>query len=180
VGAKNIRLLDAGDRAAANSPEFVKEIDAAGGVWFTGGRQWRLVDRYLGTAAEAATRRVLERGGAVGGTSAGATILGEYLVRGDPLTSVTMMQEGYEEGLGLVPGVAIDQHFSQRDRQEDMLALKRAYPQLYGIGIDEGTAAAFEGGSCEVFGRGKVFLYPVDGDRVVLGLGDRYELVPLP
>lgn len=86
-----------------------------------------------------------------------------------------MMQEGYEQGLALVPGVAIDQHFSQRDRQEDMEGLKRAYPQLYGIGIDEATAIAFEGGSCEVFGRGKVFLYPVGGKRVELELGDRFE-----
>jgi cyanophycinase len=178
VGAKNIRLLHAGDRRAANSDAFVGEIDAAGGVWFTGGRQWRLVDRYSGTRAEAAIRRVLERGGVVGGSSAGATILGDYLVRGDPLTSVTMMQEGYEQGLGLIPGVAIDQHFSQRDRHEDMVVLKQRYPQLFGIGIDEGTALAFEGPACEVFGRGKVYLYPLTGDRVVLKRGDSHQLFP--
>ncbi len=164
--------------AQANSAEFIAQIDAAGGVWFTGGRQWRLVDRYQGTGAELAIRRVLERGGVVGGTSAGATILGDYLLRGDPKSSLTMMQEGYEEGLGLVPGVAIDQHFSQRGRSDDMLDFKRQYPQLLGVGIDEGTAVAFEGGACEVFGRGKVSLYPVEGAVVELELGDRYELVP--
>jgi cyanophycinase len=89
-----------------------------------------------------------------------------------------MMQEGYEQGLGLVPGVAIDQHFSQRNRLDDMLALKRRYPQLLGIGIDEGMAIAFEGRECEVFGRGKVYLYPVEGERVVLSHGGRMELVP--
>lgn len=175
VGAKNVKLLHAGDRGVANSGAFVKEIDAAGGVWFTGGRQWRLVDRYFATESHAAICRVLERGGVVGGTSAGATIVGDYLVRGDPLTSLTMMQEGYEQGLGLVPGVAIDQHFSQRERFKDMQALKRRYPQLFGIGIDEGTAVAFEGGECEVFGRGRVFLYPVGAQRVVLEIGDRYH-----
>ena len=175
VGAKNIRLLDAGDRADANSPEFVKIIDEAGGVWFTGGRQWRLVDRYLGTEAQAAIERVLERGGVVGGSSAGATIVGEYLVRGDPRTSLTMMQEGYEEGLALVQGVAIDQHFTQRDRHEDMVELKRAYPQLFGIGIDEATAIAFEGTKCEVFGRGSVFFYPEKTGRLELKIGDRYD-----
>ncbi|MGI9243920.1 MAG: cyanophycinase, partial [Verrucomicrobiales bacterium] len=178
VGAKNIRLLHARDRAQANSADFIAEIDAAGGVWFTGGRQWRLVDRYQGTGTELAIRRVLERGGAVGGTSAGATILGDYLLRGDPWTSVTMMQEGYEVGLGLVPGVAIDQHFSQRARSDDMLAFKRQFPQLLGVGIDEAAAIAFEGGRCEVFGRGNVFLYPVGGGVVELKIGDRFELAP--
>ena len=175
VGVKNVKPLHARDRAEADSAAFVAEIDAADGVWFEGGRQWRLVDRYSGSAAEAAIRRVLERGGAVGGSSAGATILGEYLVRGDPLTSRTMMQEGYEQGLALVPGVAIDQHFAQRGRFDDMRALKRKYPQLYGIGIDEGTAIAFEGNTCRVFGRGKVYLYPVDGEQVELELGDTHE-----
>lgn len=178
VGAKNIRLLHARDRAQADSADFVAEIDAAGGVWFAGGRQWRLVDRYHGTRAEVAIRRVLERGGVVGGTSAGATILGDYLVRGDPLTSETMMQEGYEQGLALVPGVAIDQHFSQRGRSDDMLALKRKYPRLLGVGIDEGAAVAFEGGACEVFGRGNVYLFPPAGGEVLLGHGDQYQLAP--
>ncbi|MFT4547046.1 MAG: cyanophycinase [Verrucomicrobiales bacterium] len=177
VGAKNVRALHARDHDVANSDAFVKEIDAAGGVWFDGGRQWRLVDRYSGTRAEAAIKRVLERGGVVGGSSAGATILGGYLVRGDPMTSRTMMQEGYEQGLGLVPGVAIDQHFSQRNRFKDMLALKRRYPQLLGVGIDEGAAIAFEGGSCEVFGRNSVFIYPVDGERVELKVGEKLKLV---
>ena len=178
VGATNVRLLHAADREVANSDEFVKQIDAAGGVWFTGGRQWRLVDRYFGTESHVAIDRVLERGGVVGGTSAGATIVGDYLVRGDPLTSRTMMQEGYEQGLGLVPGVAIDQHFSQRGRFRDMQALKRRYPQLMGIGIDEGTAVAFEGKGIEVFGRGAVYLYPVGGGRIELEHEGRMELAP--
>ena len=176
VGVKNVRTLHAKNRAQANSEGFVKQIDAAGGVWFTGGRQWRLVDRYFGTDAHAAISRVLDRGGAVGGSSAGATICGDYLVRGDPVTSRTMMQEGYERGLGLVPGIAIDQHFAQRNRFRDMVALKRRYPQLWGMGIDEGTAVAFEDGECEVYGRSAVYIYPVGGGEAVkLEAGDRYD-----
>ena len=64
------------------------------------------------------------------GTSAGATICGEYLVRGDPLGSKTMIAPGYERGLNFLPGVGIDQHFSQRNRFPDMIGLKTRYPQF--------------------------------------------------
>ena len=175
VGARNVKALHASDLTEANSAEFIKEIDAASGVWFGGGRQWRLVDRYLGTETEAAIRRVLERGGVVGGSSAGASILGEYMVRGNPLGSRTMMEEGYERGLNLVPGAGIDQHFSQRQRFRDMAAFKKAYPQLNGFGIDEGTAIAFRKGGCEVFGKGKVFFYPVGGETIELEAGDQLD-----
>ena len=41
-------------------------------MWFGGGRQWRISNAYLGTRAQAAFERILERGGVIGGTSAGA------------------------------------------------------------------------------------------------------------
>ena len=59
-----------------------------------------------------------------------------------------------------------------------MAALKRRYPELLGIGIDEGTAVAFEGKGIEVFGRGKVYIYPVEGERVKLKHRGRMELAP--
>ncbi len=186
LGAENLKALHARDRAEAGSAEFIAELDRAGGVWFTGGRQWRLVDRYLGTPAEDAFRRVLERGGAVGGTSAGATICGEYLVRGDPLGNRRMMAEGYERGLALVPGLAVDQHFSQRNRLRDLVALKRQFPGLLAIGIDESTTAIIEGSTLRVSGIGEVTVmhralagisHPQrDEHYEVLGLGDRFDL----
>ena len=71
-------------------------------LWIDGGRQWRLVDSYLHTRTEAAIRAVLDRGGVVGGSSAGATILGSYLVRGAREGNTLMMAPGYEEGFGLI------------------------------------------------------------------------------
>src|SRR5699024_4910268 len=121
------------DREEANSPEFIAKLRDAGGIWFGGGRQWRTVDAFEGTASIAAFHDVLKRGGAIGGSSAGATIQGEYLVRGNPLGNLQMMAEGYERGFGFLPGTAIDQHFTQRKRQPDMLLLKRTFPQLLGL-----------------------------------------------
>jgi cyanophycinase-like exopeptidase len=93
------------------------------------------------------------------------------------------MSEGYERGLGFLPGVAIDQHFTQRNRFQDMTALMKTYPQLLGIGIDESTAIVVTGSVAEVMGRNKVHFYdrkkPIeDGkpDYETLKAGDRYDL----
>jgi len=65
---------------------FVAPLQNANAVWFGGGRQWRLVDSYKNTKTEIMIGKVLERGGVVGGSSAGATIQGSYLARGDTET----------------------------------------------------------------------------------------------
>jgi cyanophycinase len=154
-------------------------------VWFTGGRQWRLVDRYLGTPTIDALQRLLARDGAVGGTSAGATICGDYLVRGDPLSNRIMMAEGYERGFGLLPGLAIDQHFTRRNRLNDLVTLKRGFPQLLAIGIDESTAAVFTGSTLRVVGNGTITVLdrPLPSGNLraedhftLLNLEDRYDL----
>ena len=95
----------------------------------------------------------LRRGGVIGGSSAGATIQGEFLVRGHPLGNSVMMAEGYERGFAFLPGMAIDQHFSQRDRLPDLLPVIRRHPKMLGVGIDEGTAIVVTGTRVEVIGQ---------------------------
>lgn len=160
LGAKNVVLFDPQSRSEAESAESLAKLKDAGGIWFGGGRQWRTVDRYEGTACVAAFHDVLRRGGAIGGSSAGATIQGEYLVRGSPLRNTIMMAEGYERGFAFLPGAAIDQHFTQRKRQPDMVALKQVFPQLLGLGLDEGTAVIVHGTAMEVLGEANVTVYP--------------------
>jgi cyanophycinase-like exopeptidase len=70
-----------------------------------------------------------------------------------------MMAEGYERGLGFLPGAAVDQHFTQRKRHEDMTALMRRYPQILGIGLDEETVIVVQGSRAQVIGRGGVHFY---------------------
>ena len=94
------------------------------------------------------------------------------------------MAPGYERGgLGFISGVAIDQHFSQRGRQKDMTQLVNRYPQLLGIGIDEGTAIIARKSMAEVIGRGKAHFYdrnlpvfPNQPDFVALPAGSQYDL----
>ena len=109
-GVKNVTVLHTRDRAEADTEAFVAPLKTARGVWFGGGRQWRLVDAYMGTRTQRELEAVLARGGVIGGGSAGATIQGSYLVRGAREGNHIMMAKGYEEGFGYLRGVAIDQH----------------------------------------------------------------------
>lgn len=159
AGASNVHLLHATSKEELSNPGLVSLLKEARGVWFTGGGQWRLVDAYLGTKVEELFHDVLRRGGVIGGTSAGATIQGEYLVRGNPLGKEEMITEGYERGFGFLPGVAIDQHFTQRSRQSDMAQLKKAHPELVGLGIDEATAMIVRGSTMRVIGQHEVTVF---------------------
>src|SRR5262249_43556394 len=82
AGGTPVTVLHTRDPKVADSQGFVGPLLAAKAVWFEGGRQWRLVDAYLHTRTEREIWNVLDRGGVVGGSSAGATIQGSYLVRG--------------------------------------------------------------------------------------------------
>lgn len=153
TAAKEVFVLSHGGAAAVSSSEFRNVLNQATGLWFGGGRQWRFVDAYEGTEALQLFHGILRRGGVIGGTSAGATIQGDYLVRGHPLGNSIMMAEGYEHGFAFLPGTAIDQHFSQRGRQADLSRVIGRFPALLGIGIDEGTAVVVRGTRAEILGR---------------------------
>ena len=189
-GATRITILHTNDRAVADSDAFVKPITTARAVWFPGGRQWRLVDSYLHTRTQQEVERVLERGGVVGGSSAGASILASYMVRGAKENNFVMMAPGYEEGFGLIKGVAIDQHMLTRNRQDDLEEVVARHPDVLGIGIDESTAIVVRGQQFEITGASKVAIH--DG-RVVaserqqrngkkyffMAPGERYDLTKL-
>jgi cyanophycinase len=183
AGAKNVKSLRGRTRSEVESQEFVTALEAAKGVWFGGGRQWRFVDAYMGTRAEQLLRGVLARGGVIGGSSAGASIQSEYMPRGSPLGNTDVMADGYERGLRFLPGAAVDQHFTQRNRLPDMTGLMRRYPQLLGIGIDEGTALVVRKQTAEVLGRNNVHFYdyksgPPAGERdyTLVKPGHKYDL----
>ncbi len=158
-GATQLVVRHTRDRAVAESDSFVAVLRTARGVWFPGGRQWRLVDSYAGTKTERELHALLERGGVIGGTSAGASIQASYMVRGAREGNTIMMAPGYERGFGFIRGVAVDQHVSARNRQLDLQQVVQRYPDLLGLGLDEGTAIIVSGTRAEVVGRGKLFVH---------------------
>ncbi|HUF25948.1 MAG TPA: cyanophycinase [Gemmatimonadaceae bacterium] len=182
AGATRLTVLHTSDRDEADSEAFVAPIRAARAVWFPGGRQWRLVDSYLGTRTERELHALLERGGIIGGTSAGASIQASYLVRGAVQGNHVVMAPGYEQGFAFLRDAAVDQHVVPRRRLGDLPQVLARHPSLLGLGIDEGTAIVVRGDEFEVIGASRVFVYggndPHDGDGpyVALGAGDRYDM----
>ena len=158
----NITILHTCNPEEANSADFVTPLKEAGGVWILGGRQWRIADSYLRTLTERELFNVLKRGGVIGGSSAGATIQGSFLARGDTRVN-TIMVGDHLEGFGFIKNIAIDQHLLARNRSFDMFEILENYPGLLGIGLDENTAIHVEGNKFEVVGQSYVVIY--DGTR---------------
>jgi cyanophycinase len=183
AGVTHVSILHTRDRKVADTDEFVKPLLEARAVWFEGGRQWRLVDSYLNTRTEKEVWNVLARGGVVGGSSAGATIQGSYLVRGAREGNTVMMAPGYEQGMGFLKQAAVDQHVITRHREDDLNSVIDRFPKLLGIGIDESTAIVVKGDQFEVIGKSKVFIHDAgykpaaDGKKwYTLAAGDRFDL----
>ena len=139
---ESVKVLHTRSREMANDPEFVRPLTEATGVWFGGGRQEApvLADAYLGTEVETQVSALLERGGVVGGTSAGAAIMSRLMI-----TSTQRLPGGGTEaltatGFDLLPGVIFDQHFLKRKRLQRLQGVVQKHPELIGLGIDESTA----------------------------------------
>ncbi|WP_395142930.1 cyanophycinase [Armatimonas sp.] len=177
AGAREVVELTGRTPEAVDKTEVLELLKRATGVWFGGGRQWRFVDAYEGTKAAKLMHEVLKRGGVIGGSSAGASIQGEYMARGNPLGPEEIIAPGYERGMGFLPGMAIDQHFTQRNRFKDMELLIKTYPQLLGVGIDEATALIVQGSVAEIVGRTRVNFYdPQKSAPESVASGKKYDL----
>jgi cyanophycinase len=150
-------------------------------VFFGGGRQWRLADSYLDTLTHKALTELLARGGVIGGSSAGASILASFMVRGDTKSNEKMIGD-HTVGLGFLKNAAVDQHLLRRNRQFDMLEVIDRFPNLLGLGLDEDTAIVVQGDQVDVIGRSYVVVYsnkPVAGASgrfFFMGAGDRFDM----
>ncbi|MBN1199153.1 MAG: cyanophycinase, partial [Bacteroidales bacterium] len=144
LGCRNIaiHIVMAGVDGIGQGSEvsLLKDLEKADAVYFGGGRTYRFMDAYLDTPAQKLMNAVLERGGIIIGSSAGAQIQGDFLVRGDPRTNETLWMEGNDRGLDFIRGVIIDAHFRERGRENILPSLLMKHPQMLGIGIDETTA----------------------------------------
>ena len=180
-GARNLIILHTTDPRVADTDAFVAPLKTAQGVFFFGGRQWHLVDAYAGTKTETEIRNVLERGGVIGGSSAGASIQGSFLVRGDTRNNTIMMGD-HQVGFGYLKNVGIDQHVLRRNRQHDLIEVVEAHPELLGIGLDENTAIVVQGDQAQVIGASYALIYDNQsttgngGKFYFLAPGDRFNL----
>jgi cyanophycinase len=157
-GVKRISILHTRRRATANCESFVAALRRADGVWLSGGNAGRLASTYLGTRTEKEIKAVFERGGVVGGSSAGAIIMGSFIVRGVPGKPV-LMARGHERGFGFLKKVAVNPHLITAKREDELVSVVDAHPELLGIGIDERAAILVRGGEFVVLGDSRVAVY---------------------
>ena len=104
---------------------------------------------------------LLDRGGVIGGGSAGASIQASYMVRGSssPDDNTIMMAPGHEVGFGFFRNTAIDQHVDARGRENDMAVVMKAHPELLGIGLDQSTSITVHGDMLTVNGPDRVAIW---------------------
>jgi cyanophycinase len=184
-GLTRVVMLHTHDPKVADTEDFVKPLLDADAVWFDGGRQWNAADSYMNTRTLAELRNVLGHGGIIGGTSAGATIQGEYLVRGDTSGPDVMMtaEPNHQRGFAFLRRSAIDQHINSRNGWDDLIPVMKKFPDYLGLGLSEDTAIIVRGDRFEVFGRFKVAVHdpqrahqPWEKPYFVLSHGDVYDM----
>jgi len=154
-GARNVIAPD------TMQPDALAELlREAQGVWIPGGDQNRFMAR-LGSSPLFlnALRAVLTRGGVVGGTSAGASLMGEKMPTGNQSAEGELRTGAVElaPALNLLPSTLIDQHFLKRGRLPRLLCAILEHPHLVGIGVDENAWAIVQGNAVLVE-RGQVVM----------------------
>jgi len=166
MGAAQVATMDFDTRRDCQEPGRLRRLEEATGIFFTGGNQLRLTTLLGGTPVAKLIRMRNAHGVAVGGTSAGASILSEHMIAfGDEGSAVVSGSVRLAPGLGLTNRFIIDQHFRERDRLGRLITALAYNPFAIGIGLDEDTAA-FIGPdeTLEVEGSGGVTV--VDGSEV--------------
>lgn len=157
-GIENVTVIHTRDRQVANSENFIKPLRTATGVFLSAGNAGRHASAYLDTRTQRELEALLARGGVIFGTSAGAIIQGSYTVRGRP-DKPLLMAAGHERGFAFLKNVAINPHLTQAKRDNELVNVVDAHPEILGIGIDEDAALIVRGNRFEVIGAGRVAIY---------------------
>jgi cyanophycinase len=188
-GAGTVRALRLDTREQANSDEAIDVLEAATGVFFTGGDQLRITTVIGGTRTDQLLQSLVhERGVVLAGTSAGAAMMSGTMIVGGDQPGVTTASVRTGPGLEFLPGVLIDMHFAERGRLNRLLSAVALYPHELGLGIDEDTAILADGDCFEVIGSGAVTVVdagaasvirvPVGGDGPIALTGARIHVLP--
>lgn len=163
LGVEGVSFFHQDHREEAGDAALLAAIDRADGVFFTGGSQLKLVSTIAATPLEGRLRERHGHGLHLGGTSAGASAFSAVMIaRGDGGSSARLASVRLSPGLGLLPGVIVDQHFRERDRFGRLLAAVLCNPSMLGFGLDEDTAFALDAANqVSVFGSGTLTI--IDG-----------------
>ncbi|MBE9052552.1 cyanophycinase [Nostocales cyanobacterium LEGE 11386] len=157
LGCEEVRIVDTETRDDACSSTALEAIAKATGIFFTGGDQARITSILKDTELDVAIHKRFSEGMVVAGTSAGAAVMPDKMImEGDAQTHPRMEIVEMGPGLAFLPGVVIDQHFSQRGRLGRLISALVQEPAGLGFGIDENTAMVVTDSQIEVIGQGSV------------------------
>lgn len=175
-GVDSVETLLVDDRALADDAYVAWAIDHAEAIFLAGGDQAVYLATWTGTATQAGLRRAWQRGAVLGGTSAGAAVLGAivYSAEEGSVYSDEALADPFDAHVTLtrdfvalppLANVVTDTHFGARDRMGRLLAfVARVYAAGWtqtplGIGLDEETALVIdEAGGARVLGDGAVYV----------------------
>lgn len=168
-GCTDVSVAEVGTRADAEDPVLADRVRSAGGIFFSGGDQRRITEALLDTPVGDAVAEAHRRGAVVGGTSAGTACQSPLMITGDgDFTVIAADNVELWSGLGLFPGVIVDQHFVARQRQNRLISVVLEHPELVGVGIDEATAVWVRpDGTFQVVGEGWVMVFDAAGSEIV-------------
>src|SRR6187401_2241520 len=134
LGAASVAPLHAMTRTQANDEHIARQVRDATGVFMTGGNQLRLSSTIGGTRLADAILDRFQHGAVVAGTSAGASAVSSHMIAfGASGATPKHRMAQIAAGLGLLPGVIVDQHFQQRNRLGRLLSLIAQNPSLLGL-----------------------------------------------
>jgi cyanophycinase len=184
LGPTTVAFMDTRDRSVAETDAFVTPLRTATGGWIMEGHNNTLVDVYVGTRTEREIRAVAERGGVIGGSSAGAMVQGTFLITRSTSatgeTSFRNLDSTRLVGFGLLKGVTVFPHLAQRHAEKMMADIVAHYPDLLGIGIDENAAIVVHDDQLEVIGEGHVGIFEhgkgAATKHLTLAKGQRFDL----
>ena len=159
----------------------VDSLQKAALIYITGGDQTCFMEVVKNSPVHEAIRQAYIDGAMIAGTSAGAAVMSQKMLTGNELKHPeytgdfrTIEAENLEiaEGLGLLPGAIVDQHFVYRMRMNRLITVALEHPRTQCLGIDESTAIVVTGNKARVTGNGQVIdlLYFKKKPRVWNGL----------
>lgn len=167
LGCENIKVLNITERNQCEDPEFMKWIEKADCVMFSGGNQSKIIDKIGNTKIhEILTDRFVNESFVIAGTSAGAMAMSKEMVAGG--SSTEALYKGavnMRDGMGFISELIIDSHFIRRGRFGRLAEAVAKYPRLLGVGLAEDTGLIIKNcNEFKVIGSGMVILF--DGGKL--------------
>ncbi len=164
-GAREVEIMMLEPQDIGRS-EITRRLRNAGGIWFSGGDQRRLMEFFEAEEMREAVKAAWKSGAVIAGTSAGTAVQSRVMITGDeaypgrqPFGVIRHQNVIRSAGIGLVENMIVDQHFIVRGRLNRLINVLIDDSSRYAAGIDESTALWFKSDdSVEVIGESQVIL----------------------